>query len=150
MRGHHEKTNRFYEMTLSTKEILFYDGHCGLCHRAVRFVLAQDRAAIFRFAPLDSEAFRATVPESSRANLPDSIIVRTADGKLLARSDAMLYILERLGGKWRLLGVFARIIPTPLRDFLYDRIAGVRYRLFAKPVDACPIIPANLRDRFDL
>jgi hypothetical protein len=24
-------------------EMIFYDGHCGLCHRAVRFVLAEDR-----------------------------------------------------------------------------------------------------------
>src|SRR2546426_853835 len=27
---------------ITATELLFYDGHCGLCHRAVRFVLAED------------------------------------------------------------------------------------------------------------
>lgn len=131
-------------------EKIFYDGHCGLCHRAVRFVLAKDRDGLFRFAPLDSETFRAAVPESKRASLPDSIVIQTTDGRLLVKSAALLYICERLGGIWRLLSKLAKIIPTTFRDFLYDLIAGVRYRLFAKPVEACPIIPANLRKRFDL
>ena len=136
--------------TRQMTEMIFYDGYCGMCHRAVRFVLAQDRAGIFRFAPLDGEAFRAAVPETDRNNLPDSIVVQTSGGKLLVKSSAMLYICERLGGVWRLLSKVARIIPTTLRDALYDRIAGVRYRLFAKPVEACPIIPKDLRKRFDL
>jgi predicted DCC family thiol-disulfide oxidoreductase YuxK len=131
-------------------ERIFYDGHCGLCHRAVRFVLAIDRAGVFRFAPLDSEAFRRAVPEATRASLPDSIVVQTADGALHVRSGAMLYIMERVGGIWRLLSIFARIIPATLRDALYDRIAGARHRMFAKPVEACPVIPPNLRKRFDL
>jgi predicted DCC family thiol-disulfide oxidoreductase YuxK len=134
----------------STPEMIFYDGACGLCHRTVRFVLAQDRAGVFRFAPLGGEAFREAIPESSRASLPDSVVVSTAEGKLLVRSAALLYILRRLGGVWHMVGVFARAIPTPLRDYLYDRIAGARYRLFATPVDACPIIPEDLRARFDL
>ena len=131
-------------------ERIFYDGHCGLCHRAVRFVLAQDREGIFRFAPLDSEAFRAAVPEATRARLPDTIVVQTARDEFLIRSAAMHYVLERLGGFWRFLSIIAKIIPITLRDYLYDRIAGVRYRLFAKPVEACPVIPKDLRKRFDL
>ena len=131
-------------------EMIFYDGSCGLCHRAVRFVLAEDRSGVFRFAPLDSEAFRAAIPEADRARLPDSIVVRTSEGKLMVRSAALLYVCERLGGVWRLVSIFARIVPTTLKDSLYDRIAGVRYRLFAKPVEVCPIIPRDLRARFDL
>jgi len=131
-------------------ERVFYDGHCGLCHRTVRFILTKDRDGLFRFAPLDSEAFRAAVPESSRAGLPDSIVVQTSSGKLLFRSAAILYVLERLGGIWRFLSIIAKIIPINLRDYLYDLIAGARYRLFAKPVEACPMIPPNLRKRFDL
>src|SRR5208282_2216789 len=34
-------------------EELFYDGYCGLCHRAVRFILAEDTTGTaFRFAAL--------------------------------------------------------------------------------------------------
>src|SRR5437879_3847393 len=53
--------------THSPTETIFYDGHCGLCHWAVRFVLAKDRNGdAFRFAPLDSDAFRAAVPQEQR------------------------------------------------------------------------------------
>jgi predicted DCC family thiol-disulfide oxidoreductase YuxK len=134
----------------SALEMIFYDGACGLCHRAVRFVLAEDRSGVFRFAPLDSEAFRAAVPEADRASLPDSIVVRTSEDKLLVRSAALLYVFELLGGVWRLISILAQVVPTTLKDYLYDRIAGVRYRLFATPVEVCPIIPKDLRARFDL
>ena len=129
---------------------MFYDGACALCHASVRFVLAEDRSArAFRFAPLESEAFRASVPESVRASLPDSIILRTADGRLLSRSTAVLHVLSRLGGLWRALAWPARLIPRRVRDALYDRIAAVRYRVFGTKADACPLLPPALSQRFD-
>lgn len=129
---------------------LYYDGACGLCHRSVRFVLHHDRTgAAFRFAPLGGETFQREIPEAQRRELADSIVVRTSGGRLLVRSAAVLYVLDRLGGGWRGLGRIGRCAPRPLRDWLYDRIAGVRHRLFAKPADACPVLPAELRGRFD-
>jgi predicted DCC family thiol-disulfide oxidoreductase YuxK len=131
-------------------EMIFYDGHCGLCHRTVRFVLAEDRAGnAFRFAPLESDAFRAAVPEAKRTTLPDSLVVSTAQGLLLVRSTAVLHILRRLGGLWRLMAAFARLVPTAIRDHVYDGIARIRYRLFPAPAEACPLIPEQLRARFD-
>ena len=41
-----------------TTDLVFYDGTCGLCHRGVRFFLAEDRAGTsFQFAPLGGELF---------------------------------------------------------------------------------------------
>lgn len=132
-------------------ETVFYDGHCGLCHRAVRFVLAEDRAGdTFRFAPLDSDAFRAAVPEPDRAALPDSLLVRTADGALLTRSAAILHMLQRLGGAWRLLASVAGLVPTRVRDRAYDGIARMRHSLFRTPAQACPLVPPHLWTRFDV
>src|SRR5579885_2416758 len=40
-------------------ELIFYDGHCGLCHGFVKFALARDReGARFRFAPLPEQTLR--------------------------------------------------------------------------------------------
>lgn len=133
-----------------TLETLFYDGSCGLCHRAVRFVLSEDpRGEAFRFAPLHGEAFNAALSETQRATLPDSLVLLTAEGVVLTRSDAVLHLMKRLGGLWRLLGIVSGLIPRALRDRTYDGIAAVRSRLFAKPSDACPIVPKALRVRFD-
>jgi predicted DCC family thiol-disulfide oxidoreductase YuxK len=134
----------------STPEMLFYDGHCGLCHRAVKFVLKHDKTGkAFRFAPLQGEKFSALVPASERAMLPDSVIVRTADGVLLVRSAAFIHILRRLGGGWRVLATILAVVPRALRDAAYDFVARVRYRIFGRRDEVCPIVPAELRKRFD-
>jgi predicted DCC family thiol-disulfide oxidoreductase YuxK len=132
-------------------EYLFYDGHCGLCHRAVKFVLKHDRdGRAFRFAPLQGETFLARVGTERRVGLPDSMVVLTRDGELLVRSAAFLYIFRRLGGGWRVLAAILSVVPRGLRDFVYDFIARIRYRVFGRRDDLCPIVPAELRGRFDL
>lgn len=131
-------------------ERLFYDGSCGLCHRTVRFVLAEDRpGTAFRVAPLGGEAFGREVPAGARGSLPDSLVVVRADGALLFRSTAVLHIAERLGGLWRTLALVLRLVPAPLRDLAYDAVARIRYRLFTRPSAACPVLPPDLRARFD-
>jgi predicted DCC family thiol-disulfide oxidoreductase YuxK len=131
-------------------EYLFYDGHCGLCHRAVKFVLRHDRSGeLFRYAPLQGETFQARVAVERRARLPDSVVVLTREGELLVRSDAFLHIFRRLGGRWRALGAVLSVVPRGLRDLVYDFVAGIRYRVFGKREDLCPIVPAELRARFD-
>jgi predicted DCC family thiol-disulfide oxidoreductase YuxK len=131
-------------------ETLFYDGHCGLCHRAVKFVLKRDREGKhFRFAPLQGETFKSKVPEDRRATMPDSMIVETSEGSLLLRSDAWIHILRRLGGGWRLAAVLLSAIPRSVRDLVYDFIASIRYRIFGRRDDLCPIVPPDIRIRFD-
>ncbi len=131
------------------KETIFYDGECGLCHGAVRFTLSQDRSGkAFRFAPLNSDAFRKDFEERERKKLPDSIVIRTIDGRVLTRSDAVFHILFRLGGFWRALAAAGRLMPRCVTDLMYDGVAAVRKKLFAKPPAACPLLPAHLRNRF--
>ncbi|MBI3758117.1 MAG: DUF393 domain-containing protein [Deltaproteobacteria bacterium] len=131
------------------EDTIFYDGHCGLCHRTVRLLLAKDHGGErFRFAPLESNAFAAAVPEAQRQALPDSLIVLTGAGSLFTRSAAVIYLLRRLGGRWRVLGEVLAYIPMTLRDIGYDSVAGIRYRLFSPPAQACPLIPPELQGRF--
>ena len=91
----------------------------------------------------------AFLPEDKRTGLPDSIVVPSGDDRLLTRARAVLYIMRRLGGVWRVLAGIASPIPTIVLDRLYDVVAALRYRLFARSSQACPVLPADLRDRFD-
>lgn len=130
-------------------DTIFFDGHCGLCHRWVKFVLRHDRdGSRFRFAPRQGSTFAEAVPPETREALPDSVIVQTGDGQLKTKSAAVLHILRRLGGGWALLGGLGSIVPGCVRDFFYDRVAAVRHRLFKKPNEACPLMPMELRGRF--
>jgi predicted DCC family thiol-disulfide oxidoreductase YuxK len=116
----------------------------------VKFVLRHDRSGqAFRFAPLQGETFLALVAEERRAALPDSVVILTRDGELLVRSAAFLHIFRRLGGGWRVLGSVLSVVPRGLRDFVYDFVARIRYRVFGTREDLCPIVPAALRARFD-
>lgn len=111
-----------------------YDGECGFCHGFVRFVLAEEPAGEgFRFAPLAAGG---------------TIEVRTGEGVLLTRSDAVLHVLCRLGGIWRIAAGIGRLMPRSIRDSLYTIFARLRRRLFRRPAQTCPLVPPDLRARF--
>ena len=131
-------------------ERIFYDGECGVCHRWVLFALARDRGRdLFRFAPLQGPTFDAEVSPADRGRLPDSVAVRTVDGRLLVRSAAVLHVLRRIGGAWAALATVLGIVPTFLADWVYDLAARLRRRLFARPAGLCPLVPPEVGRRFD-
>jgi predicted DCC family thiol-disulfide oxidoreductase YuxK len=129
--------------------IILFDGVCNLCSGVVRFVIARDPRAHFRFAALQSDAARRACAEVGAtppaAVDPDTIIV-IADGRALERSDAALAIASRLPFPWPMFGVF-RILPRALRDWLYRLVAKNRYRWFGKS-ETCMMPTPELRARF--
>lgn len=130
-----------------TTDEVFYDGTCGLCHSGMRWLVAEDpTGASFRYAPLFGDAFAAAFPGAT--DLPDSVIVKTAAGATLIRSDAAVHLLARLGGLWRVFGTVFGVLPRSVRDAMYDLVARSRYRIFGRKKDACPLMPADLRSRF--
>ena len=133
----------------SDPERIYFDGQCGLCHAAVRFILERDRTARFRFAPLRGETFLERVPEVVRGRLPDTLVVSPGDGRYLLRSDGVLHVLEALGGRWKVVGKIAGWLPRRWRDFLYDAVAARRARFFASPSQVCPVAEPELRARFE-
>ena len=123
--------------------ILIYDGVCGLCNRAVQFVLKRDRLDVFLFAALQSEFAASILREHGLA--PDALdtmylVLNQGESseQVLSRSDAALAVAQHLSGIWRVLGRVGRVFPRFFRDFVYNRIAGNRYRIFGK-YDTCPL-----------
>jgi predicted DCC family thiol-disulfide oxidoreductase YuxK len=129
--------------------IILFDGVCNLCSGVVRFVIARDPHAHFRFAALQSDAARRACAEVGAtppvAVDPDTIIV-VVNGRALERSDAALAIAARLPFPWPLLGIF-RVLPRGVRDWLYRLVARNRYRWFGKS-DTCMMPTPELRARF--
>jgi predicted DCC family thiol-disulfide oxidoreductase YuxK len=129
---------------------VFYDGVCRFCDRFVQFVLARDRAGRFRFAPLQGAfAARALGAHGRRPGDLDTAYVLTADGRVLSRSRAVLFVLANLGGLWWVLGLL-RVVPAVIADRVYDGVARVRYRIFGRLEgnDACRVPTAAERARF--
>ena len=133
------------------RHLLLYDGVCGLCHRFVGFVLARDGRRRFRFAALQSPVGRRLV--AAHGGDPDRLdsVCVVADyasetARVLRRSAAALFVLDQLGPPWRFAAVLRRA-PAPALDWLYDRVAARRYRMFGRRA-ACPAPRPEHRDRF--
>jgi len=137
--------------TRETTAVILYDGVCGLCHRLVNFVLKHDLRGVFRFASLQSPIAREILARHRIRTEPMDTVYLIADfglptERVLAKSNATVYTLSRLGGVWRLAGA-ARLVPRRLRDWGYDAMARRRYQIFGK-YDTCPQPDATYRDRF--
>ncbi|MFQ3589707.1 MAG: DCC1-like thiol-disulfide oxidoreductase family protein [Chloracidobacterium sp.] len=131
-------------------QVLLYDGVCGFCNWAVQFIMTWDKQKTMRFAALQSEYGAQVVARHPWLATVDSVVlVETTDAgteQVTIRSTAALRVFEYLGGWWRLLTI-GYVIPRPLRDWLYDAFAKVRYRLFGK-YDTCLLPSPELRARF--
>lgn len=126
--------------------IVVFDGVCALCSGWVGFLLRHDRARRFRFAAMQDDAGRQLLARHGLdPDDPMSFLLLDASGAR-TDSDAIIAVLERIGGAWRAAGVL-RLLPRRLRDRLYRALARNRYRWFGKR-ETCYLPPAAERDRF--
>lgn len=128
------------------ERVVLFDGVCKLCNGWTKFLIRHDRQRLFRLASVQSPQGQALL---ACYGLPtdrfDSMALIDDDG-LHLRSAALLRILAQLPWPWRALA-WLRLIPRPVRDWCYDRIALNRYRLFGRhPV--CLLPSADHAGRF--
>lgn len=108
-------------------DILFYDGTCAFCNRAVRWVLRHDRRGTLRFAPLQGETYAAIDHATKPTDVSSLVLVR--DDQIYTMSSASVRMLRAMGGIWSPLGSLLWLVPRPLRDWGYRIVANNRYRL---------------------
>jgi predicted DCC family thiol-disulfide oxidoreductase YuxK len=137
--------------TVEGEHLVLYDGVCGLCSRLLQFLLRHDRRAVFSFASLQSQAGQAIVERfgGNPGELTSFYVVegyRTDHSRILAKSDAALFVASALEWPWK-LGAAVRIVPRPIRDRVYDVVARNRYDVFGR-LDHCMIPPPDVRRRF--
>jgi predicted DCC family thiol-disulfide oxidoreductase YuxK len=136
--------------------LVLFDGVCGFCDRAVRWLIERDPRERLHFAPLQGEtaaALRRRHPEIPEDT--DTVVYVQIDGRgdcdgdgehVHLRSAAIFRIAAEITGPWRRLA-WLRWLPRPLADAGYRLFAGLRYRLFGKR-DACARPLPGERARF--
>lgn len=135
----------------TSNPIVLYDGVCGLCNRAVQFLLRRDRHDRLRFASLQSD-FAATLLERHDLDHKDLDTVYVvlnrgeANEALLAKSDAFLQLAGVIGGVWSIAQI-GKIIPRSIRNWLYDFVARHRYQVFGK-YEACMLPDPRHKHKF--
>ncbi|AZQ58058.1 DUF393 domain-containing protein [Maribacter sp. MJ134] len=130
-----------------TKKIILFDGICNLCNGFIQFVIKRDTADTFRYASLQSEIGQKLVSERGidTARI-DSVVLIEPGVAYYIKSDAALQIGSHLKG-FRTISRILYLIPSDLRNIIYDLIARYRYAWFGKK-DACMIPTPELQSKF--
>jgi predicted DCC family thiol-disulfide oxidoreductase YuxK len=118
---------------------LLFDAECVVCSRWVHFVLRWDRRGTLRLGAVQSQAGRRLLTYAGLD--PDDLdtMLLVERGVPYARSTAFLRAVRYFRFPMRALAV-GLLLPSGLRDWLYDRFAARRYRLFGK--QALCLVPA--------
>lgn len=138
--------------------IVAFDGICNLCNHTVNWIINHDPKQHFKFIALqDIERLKAEKSDLPEMNTvlsealndlePDlSSVFLIENGQLYKKSTAVLRICRHLSGLYPLLYVYI-VIPSVLRDLIYDLIAHNRYKWFGKR-EHCRLPSPDLKQRF--
>jgi predicted DCC family thiol-disulfide oxidoreductase YuxK len=129
------------------KKIILFDGVCNLCESSVQFVIKHDVKDQFRFVSLQSELGQKILAHIGiNSKHIDSVILYEPGIAYYYKSTAALQIAKHLGGFFHFGTVF-RMIPTSLRNSIYDYFAKNRYAWYGKK-EACLIPTPELKAKF--
>ncbi|WP_373521967.1 thiol-disulfide oxidoreductase DCC family protein [Aquiflexum sp.] len=124
--------------------LVLFDGVCNLCNTAIDFIISRDKKERFKIAALQDEVTKKLLEEFQINNdYLDSLVFIHRD-VVFYKSRAALEIARNLGGLWPVMYIFI-IIPSFIRDPLYDWIARNRYKWFGKK-ETCRL-PTDLEKR---
>lgn len=123
--------------------LIFYDGECGFCDRAVQFLLKHDHKKLFLFAPLQGETAKQLLdplPQLDTVVLLENYTTAPQKHILAKASFRSMWLL---GGMWAIPGLL-HFLPGSLINWGYRLIARHRHQLMS----ACQVPTAGDRSRF--
>ncbi|NIJ40945.1 putative DCC family thiol-disulfide oxidoreductase YuxK [Parvibaculum indicum] len=128
-----------------TGPVTVMDGECVLCSTGARLIARLDKAGEFRICRAQTELGRALLNHyGMSADDPESWLY-IVDGRAFTSFDAMIRVGARVGGAGLLLQPL-RLLPRPVQDWFYRRLAHNRYRLFGR-TDICALPDPGVRAR---
>ena len=118
------------------EHLIFFDGECPLCHRAVRHIIDIDSDHHFLFAPLNGETAEdiLTGPQTALKDSNSLILVenyQSTGRKFWICSRAILRVYWLVGNGWGLFGVFS-FMPAFIGDFFYRWLSAHRHQFKLK------------------
>ncbi|MCB4797555.1 thiol-disulfide oxidoreductase DCC family protein [Neotamlana laminarinivorans] len=129
------------------KKLILFDGVCNLCDSSVQYVIKHDKKNMFLFTALQSDIGKQIIKKFNiDTKKTDSILLYTPNKSIEYKSTAALKIAYYLGFPQNVISIFL-IIPTFIRNAVYDFIAKNRYKWYGKK-EACMIPTPELKEKF--
>ncbi|WP_372798009.1 thiol-disulfide oxidoreductase DCC family protein [Litorivivens sp.] len=126
--------------------VILFDGVCKLCTAWSRFLIRYDKHDKFRLATVQSPQGQAILRWYGLPTDHFETLLLVEGGRLYCKSAAIIRVLHQLPLPWPLFAL-SWMVPRPLRDWLYDRIARNRYRLFGR-YEHCPLPDTKHQGKF--
>ncbi len=130
---------------LSDAPVAVMDATCAVCSWGARMIHRLDHSGEVRICPIQTPLGRSLlVRHGLDPDDPESWLFLEGD-RVWTDFDALIRVGQRSGG-WGRVFALLRLIPKPLRDWLYRRLARNRYALFGRG-DLCALPDPALRAR---
>jgi predicted DCC family thiol-disulfide oxidoreductase YuxK len=118
-------------------QVIVFDGVCVLCDGFARFVAKRDTDKRFRFTEAQSVLGGALFRHYGLDDVNFETNLLMQDGRAYGRMEAFVQIVSQLGVAWPCVRAVL-LLPRPVRNWLYERIARNRYALFGR-YETCPV-----------
>lgn len=113
------------------KALIFFDDECVLCNRFAQWIIKNDPNKYFQFLELNAPLALQVLSEYKTDTSKNSSVILIDKDTVFTESSAALQIVRQLKGIKKHL-YYLKIIPKPLRDIVYRKIARNRYKWFGK------------------
>ena len=126
--------------------IILFDGVCNFCNSSVNTIIKHDTKNRYKFTALQSEIGKKILQKYSIDSTKIDSIILIENEVAFIKSTAILKISKHLSGIYPLAYGFI-IVPTFIRNLVYDFIARNRYKWWGKK-DSCMIPTAEVKAKF--
>ncbi|SNV59927.1 thiol-disulfide oxidoreductase [Mammaliicoccus stepanovicii] len=115
------------KVTVIKMAIVYYDGDCGYCNRAVKWLINRKISRTFQFAQLEGVYGMNLVEVMPQLKTIDSIVVVDKEDVFI-KSDAIIHLLSQFK-RYKWLAILLSIIPKFVRDVGYELFTKIRYKI---------------------
>ena len=117
-------------MNEAPQHIVIFDDTCNLCSSWITS-LQEKSPKSTQFLGQHSKEAQSLINEYQLDTTISTSIIYLSKGKVYTKSDACLYLAKNTHGWIRRLYII-KIVPRPIRDFVYKIFAKYRYRFNGK------------------
>lgn len=126
--------------------LILFDGMCNLCSSSVQFIIKRDKKKQFYFTSIQSHLGQQIIQYFQLDFTKAESVLLLEKNNIFIESTAALKIANQLSGFWPIFYSFI-IIPSFIRNSIYQLIARNRYKWFGKK-ESCWIPTKEIISRF--
>ena len=128
------------------EQVILFDGVCRLCNGWSRFIISFDKRHKFKLCSVQSEQGQAILKWFGYSTDNYETMLLIVGDCAFEKTEAFITIMTQLPFPWS-AAFCLRVIPNFWRDWIYDRIALNRYRLFGR-YQTCILPTSDIEARF--